>query len=686
MALPLLAALVGLAMWWMRPPPAPPRVDWRLRAGVLAGTGDSTSRDGTAETAGFEEPAGLARRADGTLLVADGDRLRAIAPTGVVSTVAGDAPGFRDGVGRAARFSTLTGLVVAADGAAIVSDTGNHALRRIDGTGGVTTLAGTGRPGLVDGPAGAAAFDGPMGLALDGQGRLFVADAYNDAIRLVAPDGLVTTVAGGQGPGFADGVGSLARFDTPTAIAVHPSGDLIVADSGNGVLRRVEPDTGRVTTLPLAGVALSVPVAVVATDAGVVFVVDERGAVVRRAPDGTGQVVAGGAGQGFATGLGSAARFTRPSGLAWLAPDRLVLADGGNALVRLLSDPLVPSLAPPASPWIAPRFDAGRFRLLPLLWPVAPFDGPHEVAGTHGERRGVDGAERFHTGVDIRMPRGTSVHAVRPGRVSSPLGNGGVGTINEWLRIGEVTYVHILAGRGPGDRSLDARRFAATVGPDGRLARLRVRRGARFATGEQVGTVNAFNHVHLAVGRPGDDHNPLDLRLLRFEDRIAPTIAPGGIRLYTAAGQPLDVSRDGRVLVHGRVQIVVDAWDQADGNVPWRRLGLHTLGYQLLHPDGSSAPGFEQPRITQRFDRLGTDSDAPRLVYAPGSGIPAYGSRRTRFLYVVTSSLADGTASWGAWDTRLLPPGDYVVRVHAADIAGNVALARRDLPVTVLGW
>ena len=65
-----------------------------------------------------------------------------------------------------------------------------------------------------------------------------------------------------------------------------------------------------------------------------------------------------------------------------------------------------------------------------------------------------------------------------------------------------------------------------------------------------------------------------------------------------------------------------------------------------------------------------------------GSGIPFYGNRRTRFLYVVTNTLRDGVAARGFWDTTELPPGDYILRIWAADINGNVATANRDLPVT----
>ena len=91
--------------------------------------------------------------------------------------------------------------------------------------------------------------------------------------------------------------------------------------------------------------------------------------------------------------------------------------------------------------------------------------------------------------------------------------------------------------------------------------------------------------------------------------------------------------------------------------------------------------GFEKPRDTIRFDRLGDQPDAPRFVYADGSGIAAYGYRRTRYLYTVTNTLQGGEAAQDFWDTRALVNGDYILRVVVADASGNEALG--DLAVTI---
>jgi hypothetical protein len=155
--------------------------------------------------------------------------------------------------------------------------------------------------------------------------------------------------------------------------------------------------------------------------------------------------------------------------------------------------------------------------------------------------------------------------------------------------------------------------FVPDFDSTGKLARVRVRRGTRFAAGDVIASVNPFNHVHLNVGWAGEEINPLDLRLIHFEDGIRPTIAAGGIRLYDEAWQPIPRQRRKPAVVAGRVRIVVDGWDQADGNRPNRRLGLYALGYQILKADGTPVAGFERPRETIEFDRLALQPDAVSL-------------------------------------------------------------------------
>lgn len=599
----------------------------------------------------------------------------------------------------------MSGIAVAPDGSLVVADTGTHTIKRVTMDGAVTRVAGDGTPGYEDGPAAQARFSGPVGVAVDPTGGIIVADTYNDRIRAIDRDGTVRTIAGGDDVGTTDGPGPQARFDTPCGVAIAQDGRILVADTGNGLLRAIASD-GTVTTIPTAGVELERPMALAVGADGEVFVADERGIVVAVSPAGDARLIAG-EDPGFQDGEGADARFRRPSGIALVTAGAghrshasLLVADAGNAMVRAIRPATstaagwtmpwpVPALPVPPRPAAAPGFDAEAFARTPLLWPIAPLEGPHEVAGTFGEARGGAGAERFHAGLDVREVQGTMVRAVRDGVVTSPLSTFGFDTINEGVRIGDVAYIHIRAGRTPSDELLDPGRFAPARDATGAMVRIRVRRGARFRTGDVVGTINAFNHVHLNVGWPGEEHNPLRFRLVQFRDGIPPTIEPHGIRLFDDAWTALNPDRPGPmrgrgrarrptrlppiepVVVNGPVRIVVDGWDQADGNVSYRRLGLHAVAWQVIDATGGPVAGFEHPREAIRFDRLRGDREAPRLVYARGSGIPVYGASRTQFLYVATTTFRDGRVEDGLWDTRTLVPGPYVLRVIVSDFAGN---------------
>jgi DNA-binding beta-propeller fold protein YncE len=654
----------------LQPLPIPPlERDWRATVSVLAGDGVHGTIDGTAARARFSEPFGTAAAPDGTIFVADaGDahRIRRIAPDGVVSTVAGGARGFTDGAGAAAAFSTPSGLALATDGTLYLADTGNHAIRRITAGGEVSTLAGDGMPGYADGPAHRARFNGPIGMAVAADGRILVADTYNDRIRVIDAGGTVSTLAGSGQPGAEDGVAEGASFDTPTGIAVDARGTVYVADTGNGAVRVVDPQ-GQVTTPGWAqGDGFARPLGIAVGSDDEIYVTDEGGRIVAVRPDGAFRTLAG-AGPGFRDGAGGTARFRSPSSVAAIRPGHLVVADAGNALVRLIVATSQRGLQLPTSPAIRPQFDADAFGSVPLLWPVTPFAGPHEVAGSFGEVRGGRG-ERFHRGIDVRVEQGTPVYAVRDGIVSSPISNDGVGSLDEWLRIGEVAYVHIRAGRRR-TAVLDPSRFAATY--DGRrLTRLRVKRGARFETGDLIGTVNRFNHVHMNIGWPGEEHNPLLFRLVRFEDTVAPTIPPDGIRVYDESWRRQTVRVENRLVLNGRVRIVIDAWDQSDDNTPSRRLAPYKLGYQILEENGTPVSGFETRRTSLRFDRLGTNPEASYHVYGSGSGIPFYSGGRTRYFYIVTNRLDRGQTA-------------DILRGWAADVSGNIV--ERDLPVTISG-
>ena len=169
-------------------------------------------------------------------------------------------------------------------------------------------------------------------------------------------------------------------------------------------------------------------------------------------------------------------------------------------------------------------------------------------------------------------------------------------------------------------------------------------------------------------------------------DHFAPHI--DDIALYDPSGRRLSDRRNGRLVIPpgaGPLSIVVDAWDQVDGDNARRRLGLYRAGYQILRADGAPVKGFERPRIDMVFDRLPLDRDAAKIAYAPASGDTVHGAEQTRFLYVVTNRVRAGRAETVGWRPGDLAPGDYTVRILAADYVGNEAVDGRDLAITVLG-
>ncbi len=165
-----------------------------------------------------------------------------------VSTLAGVwQAGFADGQGAAARFNAPLGICVDADDNVIVADFRNARIRRITPQGVVTTIAG-GVQGFANGTGSAARFNGPAGVAIDRNGNIFVADYGNNRIRMIAPNGFVSTVAGSGTYGTRNGVGVNAQFARPSGIAVDDAGNIFVLDSGSNLVRKI--DTGRyVSTL-----------------------------------------------------------------------------------------------------------------------------------------------------------------------------------------------------------------------------------------------------------------------------------------------------------------------------------------------------------------------------------------------------------------------------------------------------
>ncbi|MEB3330354.1 MAG: hypothetical protein VKQ33_14105 [Candidatus Sericytochromatia bacterium] len=229
-------------------------------------------------------PQGLAVDRAGSVFVADTGSHRVLKSTlGGISVVAGATEGFAEGQNDAARFSRPQGIAVDGEGTLFVADTGNNRICKISTDGMVSTLVG-GTTGGSDGSGTAASFDGPTGIVVAPDGTLYVADTNNHRVRVISPSGVVTTLAGST-PGYADGGRDVARLRSPVALALQPDGALLVADRGNACLRRITPE-GTVSTV-VQGASVPDPVGVAVNKSGTIYVADaQRSGVVVIHPTG----------------------------------------------------------------------------------------------------------------------------------------------------------------------------------------------------------------------------------------------------------------------------------------------------------------------------------------------------------------------------------------------------------------
>ncbi|HLU68909.1 MAG TPA: hypothetical protein VKZ63_21655, partial [Kofleriaceae bacterium] len=203
---------------------------WRMR---LEGGAPELVRDNVGR------PRGMALLPDGRIALADyqGHVVRVLSPdSGTLGLLAGtfNSAGFADGSGASAKFNEPYDLVVTPSGDLLVSDLGNHRIRRVTMDGEVTTFAGTGTPGLNDGPIGGAVFNAPQGLAIDGAGNVFVTDTGNFLIREISAEGVVRTVAGDGSPGYRDSENpSEAQVFGLEGIDIDPNGPFLYIADGN---------------------------------------------------------------------------------------------------------------------------------------------------------------------------------------------------------------------------------------------------------------------------------------------------------------------------------------------------------------------------------------------------------------------------------------------------------------------
>jgi len=650
-ALFLLAAIAAI-IWYVWPSP---KASPFANVSTIAGLGSE-----------FGEPFGIAAKS-GAIYVSDGQEGK------IWRIEAGKLTVFADG------FDTPSGIVFDKNGHLIVVDSGSQTIKTVDANGSVSLLAGIdGRYGNTDGDAATALFNAPIGIAAALDGKIFVADTYNDRIRLIE-NGKVSTVAGSD-KGFADGAGGQAKFDTPTGLAFWQD-RLLVADTGNHRVRVVEPD-GRVWTLagmgdadvrdgsPLSA-AFYQPTAVAVSDNRIIYVAD--GNTIRKIGGGAFTYVSTLSSQdrGLADGLLSRTQFNRPSGLSFDTGGNLIVADSENRLVRRISSKSSGHEIKPEE-IAALRDQPENFRKeQPARWPYDPPTAKRDVAGTLGEVRGevTDGSSQvwFHNGLDIAGSYGETARFIREEKVLKPIAAENFGTLRELIRMPTLGYIHIRLGRNQNSEPFGDARFRFERDTAGRLAGVRVPRGARFKAGDPIGTLNAMNHVHLIAGRTGSEMNALDALILPgITDSRPPVIEK--VTFYDQNWVPVEtVSQKSRIMLPERTRIVVRTFDQVDDNSERRRLGVYKLGYQLLNTDKTP---ISDTRWTISFDRM-PSNEAVKVVYARDSHSGATGE--TIFNYIVTNYCDAGRFGEGFLNTGEFAAGVYVLRVFATDYFGNTS-------------
>ena len=581
------------------------------------------------------------------------------------------------------KLDTPSAIAFDKNGDLIVADSGSHTIKKVlVSNGEVQTIAGEeNESGFADGDAKNALFNAPIGVAVSGD-KIFVADTYNDKIRIIE-NGKVSTLAG-DSKGFADGKN--AKFDTPCGLAVWKDGKIIVADSGNNRLRVVE-ENGAVWTLAGNGKEDSVDgklneasfvslMSVTIDKFGVIYLADGNSIrVIGRRFFPFVETISS-TKRGFADGDLRKAKFNRPSGLAADDNGNLFVADSENQVLRVftgedigkkISDEEITNL----------QFTPEEFRKLgEPRWTYEPPNAKREIAGTLGEIRGEmktpDSVARFHNGLDIAGGYGETAHFIRTEKVLNPFAVQNFDTSRELIRMPTIGYIHIRLGRDENDKPFEDERFQF-IFDDEKPINLRIPRGAKFEAGDKIGTLNRLNHVHLIAGRSGAEMNALDALIFPdISDSRSPIIEK--VSLFDKDWREIK-SEDSPVKLNTKTRIVVRAYDQMDGNSDRRRLGVYKIGYQIL---SENEKPIADKNWTISFETL-PEPEAVNYVYAVGSKSGATGE--TIFNYIASNEVHKGIFRENFLDAANLENGNYTLRVFAADYFGNET--SKDVKITV---
>jgi sugar lactone lactonase YvrE len=333
------------------------------------GTRGYSGDGGPAVSARLSFPDGVAVNSTGNLYIADSMNhlIRKVTPDGVITTVAGkgssDLPSLVDGgfggdggPAVSAQLNDPCDVAVDSTGNLYIADSTNRRIRKVSPDGVITTLAGNGTQGYSGdgGPAVSAQLNVPDGVAVDTEGNLYIADLFNNCIRKVTPDGVITTVTGNRVRGYrGDGSpAASAQLNDPCDVAVDSTGNLYIADSMNHRIRKVTPD-GMITAIvavtsgsiigdggPAVSAQLVNPSSVAVDSTGNLFIADSMNDRIRKVTnDGVITTVAGNGTRGYRGDGGSAvsAQLASPSSVDVDSAGTLFIADTLNHCIRKIT-------------------------------------------------------------------------------------------------------------------------------------------------------------------------------------------------------------------------------------------------------------------------------------------------------------------------------------------------------------
>ena len=282
----------------------------------------------------------------------------------MVSTYAGNGElAAQNGKANEASFANPVSLAVDSNENVYVADSRNNQIRKIGADGEVSTIAGTIKAGNADGKGQAASFFYPCAITVDGKGNLYVADTENSLIRKITPDGMVTTIAGALTPGNREHPQDSTRLDNPRGILIDHQGNLIVTDWAKDIIRKITPD-GKMTTIAGTGepgaqdgigraASFYLPEGIAMDSKGNLFIADTYNNMIRKMdPQGNVTTFAGKPApkgkrnRGKKDGKGPAASFSHPSGIGIDNNDIIYVGDDDNHKIRRITpDGMVTTIA-----------------------------------------------------------------------------------------------------------------------------------------------------------------------------------------------------------------------------------------------------------------------------------------------------------------------------------------------------